>query len=60
MTDDGVPRTDEELVGFCRSLGLPGLVDVHVHFMPERLLHKVWAYFDRVTSHGTAILPWHR
>ncbi len=23
MTDDGVPRTDEELVGFCRSLGLP-------------------------------------
>jgi hypothetical protein len=29
-----------------RGLGLPGLVDVHVHFMPERLLARVWAYFD--------------
>jgi hypothetical protein len=29
-----------------RSLGLPGLIDVHVHFMPERLLARVWAYFD--------------
>ncbi|MGW3552566.1 amidohydrolase family protein [Streptomyces griseoincarnatus] len=25
---------------------MPGLVDVHTHFMPERVLHKVWAYFD--------------
>ena len=29
-----------------RRLGLPGLVDVHVHVMPPRLLDKVWAYFD--------------
>ena len=29
-----------------QRLGLPGLVDVHVHFMPERVLYKVWAYFD--------------
>ena len=28
------------------ALGLPGLVDVHVHFMPQRVLDKVWAYFD--------------
>ncbi len=27
-------------------LGLPGLVDVHTHFMPENVLAKVWAYFD--------------
>ncbi|MEV5607165.1 amidohydrolase family protein [Streptomyces sp. NPDC052225] len=27
---------------------LPGLVDVHTHFMPERVLRKVWAYFDAV------------
>ncbi|MFC1416354.1 amidohydrolase family protein [Streptacidiphilus cavernicola] len=32
--------------GFWRELGLPGLVDVHTHFMPERVLAKVWAYFD--------------
>ncbi len=29
-------------------LGLPGLVDVHVHFMPQNVLDKVWAYFDGV------------
>ncbi|GAA3182969.1 amidohydrolase family protein [Streptomyces ramulosus] len=32
--------------GFWTGLGLPGLIDVHTHFMPERVLHKVWEYFD--------------
>ncbi|MFE4634262.1 amidohydrolase family protein [Streptomyces sp. NPDC056773] len=27
---------------------MPGLVDVHTHFMPERVLDKVWEYFDAV------------
>ncbi|WP_257579326.1 amidohydrolase family protein [Streptomyces sp. JJ38] len=27
---------------------MPGLVDVHTHFMPQRVLDKVWAYFDAV------------
>lgn len=31
-----------------QSLGLPGLIDVHVHFYPQRMLEKVWAYFDKV------------
>jgi uncharacterized protein len=31
---------------FWTRLGLPGLVDVHTHFMPEQVLKKVWAYFD--------------
>ncbi|GAA1952787.1 amidohydrolase family protein [Kitasatospora viridis] len=31
---------------FWGGLGLPGLIDVHTHFMPERVLRKVWAYFD--------------
>jgi predicted TIM-barrel fold metal-dependent hydrolase len=31
---------------FWERLGLPGLVDVHTHFMPERVLRKVWGYFD--------------
>ncbi|TDD86396.1 amidohydrolase family protein [Actinomadura rubrisoli] len=30
---------------FWRALGLPGLVDVHVHFMPPRLMSAVWEYF---------------
>jgi len=40
------PASDEDVPGFIRELGLPGLADVHVHFMPERLLHRVWEYFD--------------
>jgi predicted TIM-barrel fold metal-dependent hydrolase len=28
------------------SLRLPGIVDVHTHFMPKRVMDKVWAYFD--------------
>ncbi|MFF9768330.1 amidohydrolase family protein [Streptomyces sp. NPDC014636] len=35
-----------EVRRFWDRLGLPGLVDVHTHFMPERVLHKVWDYFD--------------
>ncbi|SDK02660.1 amidohydrolase family protein [Streptomyces indicus] len=37
-----------EVEEFWRGLGLPGLIDVHTHFMPERVLKKVWAYFDAV------------
>src|SRR5690606_35735246 len=29
-----------------RGLGLPGLIDVHTHFMPKRVMDKVWRYFD--------------
>lgn len=28
------------------ALGLPGLIDVHTHFMPKRVMDKVWQYFD--------------
>jgi uncharacterized protein len=31
---------------FRRRAGLDRLVDVHTHFMPDRLLAAVWAYFD--------------
>ncbi len=34
------------VTGFWRGLGLPGLIDVHVHFMPPNVLAKVWAYFE--------------
>ncbi|MGW4567331.1 amidohydrolase family protein [Streptomyces sp. NPDC004561] len=42
--------TDEaaEVRAFWSRLGLPGLIDVHTHFMPERVLDKVWAYFDNL------------
>ena len=37
---------DDEVPAFWGALGLPGLFDVHVHFLPERMLRRVWAYFD--------------
>ncbi len=38
--------TDAEVPALWRGLGLPGLIDVHVHFMPQNVMDKVWAYFD--------------
>ncbi len=41
-----VPLTDADVPAFWADLGLPGLVDLHVHVMPQRVLDKVWAFFD--------------
>ena len=43
-----VPVPDEvaRVRAHWERLGLPGLVDVHVHFMPKPVMDKVWAYFD--------------
>lgn len=37
----------EETRAFWQDLGLPGLFDVHVHFLPERVQRKVYAQFDQ-------------
>lgn len=40
----------------CERLGIPGVIDVHTHFMPQNVLDKVWNYFDhaeRLTG-----VPW--
>lgn len=39
---------DTEVPAFWRGLGLPGLADIHVHFLPDRMLQKVWTFFDGV------------
>ncbi|WP_019360010.1 amidohydrolase family protein [Streptomyces sp. AA1529] len=36
----------ERVAAFRTRIGAPALIDIHTHFMPERLLAKVWAYFD--------------
>ncbi|MDX3130015.1 amidohydrolase family protein [Streptomyces europaeiscabiei] len=46
LSDVPVAGEAAEIRRFWESLGLPGLVDVHTHFMPERVLRKVWEYFD--------------
>jgi uncharacterized protein len=45
--------TDDDLPDFFRQLGVPGAVDIHVHFMPDQVLRKVWAYFDAIPGR-----PW--
>ena len=37
---------DVDVPAFCDALGIPGLADIHVHFLPPRLLRRIWAYFD--------------
>ncbi len=39
---------DADIPAMWQGLGLPGLVDLHVHFMPKNVMDKVWAYFDAV------------
>jgi cytosine/adenosine deaminase-related metal-dependent hydrolase len=42
---------DADVPGWWQGLGLPGLVDIHTHFMPQRLLDAVWRYFDAGEQH---------
>lgn len=40
------PKNDGAIPAYLKRLGIPGLADIHVHFLPENMLQKVWAYFD--------------
>lgn len=42
VRDDG----SVSVTSFWRDLGLPGLADVHTHFLPDRMQRRVWAHFD--------------
>jgi uncharacterized protein len=44
--DQGRRKTQELVIDFWTGLGLPGVIDVHTHFMPDQVQAKVWAYFD--------------
>jgi uncharacterized protein len=44
--DPAIVAADEAVPRFWQRLGLPGLADVHVHFLPPRLRRRVWEYFD--------------
>jgi hypothetical protein len=39
--------TDDEVPAFWKALGLPGLFDVHVHFLPENIQRRVYEQFDQ-------------
>ena len=40
------PEEDADIPAFWRALGVPGLADIHTHFLPPRMLLRVWQYFD--------------
>ena len=47
---------DADVPGWAARLGVPGLYDVHVHFLPPNIMAKVWEQFD---SAGPKIgRPW--
>lgn len=42
---------DADVAAFVAAHGLPGIVDLHTHFLPESVERKVWAYFDHAAEH---------
>lgn len=53
------PLDDADVPEWTAALGLDGLVDAHVHFLPERVMEKVWAYFDDAREHYGLDWPVH-
>jgi hypothetical protein len=54
-----LPQDDADVPRFVAELGLPGIVDAHVHFLPEPVMRKVWAYFDAAQTHYGRAWPVH-
>jgi len=55
-TGPSAPAEDARVPAFWQDLGLPGLADIHVHFLPPRMLRRVWDYFDEA---GPLVgMPW--
>ncbi|MEV6908337.1 amidohydrolase family protein [Amycolatopsis sp. NPDC051071] len=53
------PASDAEIPGWISSLGLDGLVDLHLHFLPKQVMDKVWDYFDQAEEHYGMAWPVH-
>ncbi|GAA2715521.1 hypothetical protein GCM10010429_36700 [Micromonospora olivasterospora] len=50
------PATDDDVPAYLAAIGLAGLVDIHVHFLPEPMLRNVGAFFDEAdVRYG---VPW--
>ena len=53
------PADDGDVARWASSLGIAGLVDLHVHFLPKPVMDKVWAYFDQGEQHYGVAWPVH-
>lgn len=46
----GIETQTAAVAAFLERHGLPGLVDIHTHFMPDQVLAKVWHFFESLGS----------
>jgi uncharacterized protein len=53
------PADDADVPRYWRELGLPGLIDVHVHFLPDRVQAKVWQFFAEAARNYGRSWPVH-
>lgn len=53
------PASDADVQTYLRALDLPEIIDLHTHFMPDRVMRKVWAYFDGAEERFGAPWPVH-
>ncbi|WIX79477.1 amidohydrolase family protein [Amycolatopsis carbonis] len=53
------PASDADVARWTAALGLDGLIDIHVHFLPKSVMDKVWAYFDQAQAHYGTEWPVH-
>jgi uncharacterized protein len=53
----GEDEPGEALSAVVRDAVPEGLVDLHTHFLPERVLRKVWAFFDQAERHYGVAWP---
>jgi hypothetical protein len=42
---------DRDIRPWWTALGLPGLIDIHTHFLPDPVMNAVWSYFDQAEQH---------
>lgn len=47
---DAFPTSDDEIPAFLDGIGLDGILDIHVHGLPDRLQQAVWRFFDGLTT----------
>jgi len=52
------PTTDAEVAPFARAIGLPGIVDMHTHFMPPAIQDAVWRHFDSLEPPWPVLYRW--
>lgn len=50
---------DADVPAWWSALGLPGLIDIHTHFLPDAVMNAVWSYFDEARTHYGVAWPVH-